>query len=78
MQNENAPASRRQFQKYTNWTEVLPRLLPRRLPPFVTATLPQNPTDLRFWAVLAVDPSACCRRPCDEPGGAARLRQTAS
>jgi hypothetical protein len=51
MQNENAPASLASISEVHEPTEVLPR----RLPPFVTATLPQNPTDLRFWAVLAVD-----------------------
>jgi hypothetical protein len=33
--------------------DVTERNTTDRLPPFVTATLPQNPTHLRFWAVLA-------------------------
>ena len=53
MQNENASASLASISEVHELTEL--SLATRRLPPFVTATLPQNPTHLRFWAVLAVD-----------------------
>lgn len=52
MQNENAPVSLASISEVHELTELG---LARRLPPLVTATLPQNPTHLRFWAVLAGD-----------------------
>ena len=51
MQNENASASLASISEVHELTE----LGLARLPPFVTATLPQNPTHLRIWAVLAGD-----------------------
>ena len=76
MQNENASASLASISEVHELTEL--SLAARRRPPLVTATLPQIPTHLRFWAVLAGNGRRAADALGDEPGGAARLRQTAS
>jgi hypothetical protein len=74
MQNENAPASLASISEVHELTEL-------GLAAAVAAIRNGDITSESYSSALLrrarSRPSACCRR-CDEPGGAARLRQTAS